>query len=361
MSSSQVDKEIVKRALENVRIPGQKQNALESNLISRMEIEAHSVFIEFQLPELNSTFEKSLRYQVQKEIHSHYPTASVVVEFIKATQSNTEAAATNEPKIGSIIAIASGKGGVGKSSVTVNLATAFKKLKYKVGILDCDVYGPSIPTMMGVEGKKPMMLDEKIQPIEAHGIQLMSSGFFIEEGQGLVWRGPMIHKLIQQFYRDVNWEGTDVLLVDLPPGTGDAPLSLAQSLPLTGAVMVSLPQKVSIIDVHKAFSMFEHLKIPVLGVVENMSEMICSHCGHHEDIFSKGGVSKFCEKQKIPYLGDIPIDPALRRRCDEGKPFLMEFEDTEAGKAFMQIAKRLQPILRTADDAEEEALKRQTS
>jgi len=355
MSDTPITESELKEKLKEVRIPGQKQDVLESGFLSRMDISEQSIFIEFSLPELNSTFEKSLRYQVQKLIHADHPKAAVVVEFIKRAESKT--AEPEAPRIGSMIAIGSGKGGVGKSSVTVNLAIALKKRHYKVGILDCDIYGPSIPTMLGVEGARPMVLNEKIQPVEAHGIQLMSAGFFVKEGQGLVWRGPMIHKLIQQFYYDVNWGGTDVLLVDLPPGTGDAPLSLAQTMPLTGAVMVSLPQKVSIVDVHKAYSMFNHLKIPVLGLVENMSEYICPECGHRENIFSHGGVKEFCKKMSIPFLGAIPIDPKLRRLCDEGKPYLLEFKKTEAGQSFMGLAKRLQPMLKTADDLDDSPLK----
>lgn len=358
---SEIKLEEVKNALQGVRLPTQKQNILEMNLVQSLEAKEQSVLISIRLPEENSTFEKSLRYQIQKAIHSKHPKASVVVEF-ESQKQNQEQKNAEAPKIGSIIAIGSGKGGVGKSSITVNLATALKKLHYKVGILDCDVYGPSIPTMLGVEGQKPMVIDQKLQPIEAHGMQLMSAGFFVEEGQGLVWRGPMIHKLIQQFYMDVAWDGTDVLLIDLPPGTGDAPLSIAQSMPLTGAIMVSLPQKVSIVDVHKSLAMFTHLKIPVFGVVENMSEFVCPECGNSSEIFSRGGVREFCQSQDIPFLGEISIDPRLRRLCDEGKPFLMEFEETQAGAAFMKLAERLRPLLKTADDLESddplEALKK---
>jgi len=353
MAEHLLDISHIRLHLTEVRIPGQKLNILEAGYLKKLEVKEQSVFIELQLPEANPTYEKSLRYQIQKSIHGHHPKAGVVVNFVT---NETAAPQAKPPKIGSMIAIGSGKGGVGKSSVTVNLAMALKKLKYKVGILDCDVYGPSIPTMMGVEGQKPMIIDQKIQPIDAHGIHLMSAGFFVDEGQGLIWRGPMIHKLIQQFYQDVNWEGTDVLLVDLPPGTGDAPLSLAQTMPLTGAVMVSLPQKVSLIDVHKAYAMFQHLKIPVLGLIENMSEFVCPNCDHHEEIFSRGGVKEFCQKLGLTYLGDIPIDPKLRRLCDEGKPYLLEFEDTAAGRCFMDLARRLQPLIKPADDEEGEPI-----
>lgn len=347
--------EVVK-LVSDVKLPGQRQNITEARLLQHLEVQESSVLFRLQLPEENPTFERSLRYQIQKAVHEKFPTASVVVEFQVAHQQQKQDAQRKPPRIGTIIAVGSGKGGVGKSSVTVNLATALKKLKYKVGILDCDIYGPSIPTLMGVEGKKPLVVDNKIQPIEAHGMQLMSAGFFVEEGQGLVWRGPMIHKLISQFYWDVNWDNTDVLLIDLPPGTGDAPLSLAQNMPLTGAVLVSLPQKLSLIDVHKAAAMFQHLKVPIFGIVENMSEYVCESCGEKAEIFPSGGVNKFAQELGLPVLGNIPIDPRLRRLSDEGKPYLLEFEDTAAGQSFMELAKRLQPMLKTADDWEEEEI-----
>jgi len=349
-----ISKEKILSALQDVKMPAQKQSVIEAKLISRFELQGESLFIEYQLPELNSMFEKSLRFQTQKVLKELAPALQVVVEFIERAP-GAEAKPTR-PAIGSIFAIGSGKGGVGKSTITVNLAMALKKLKYKVGILDCDIYGPSIPTMLGVEGKRPMVLNERIQPIEAHGVKLMSAGFFIEEGQGLIWRGPMIHKLIQQFYMDVDWEGVDVLLIDLPPGTGDAPLSLSQTMPITGAILVSLPQKISLIDVKRAHGMFEQVKVPVLGLIENMTEYVCPKCSHREEIFSRGGSQLFCKEKNIPFLGEIPIDPQLRRLSDEGTPYLLEFEKTAGGQAFMRVAEGLKSVIRTADEAEEEAV-----
>jgi ATP-binding protein involved in chromosome partitioning len=341
----QIQTSEIKKLLEEVKLPAQKTSIVEAGLVSKLEVKEQSILLELNLPEKNPTFEKSLRYQAQKAIHTKYPKAAVVVEF-----KDNEKPQAQAPQIGTMIAIASGKGGVGKSSVTVNLAMALKKMKYKVGILDCDVYGPSIPTMMGVEGAKPLVIDQKIQPIEAHGIQLMSAGFFVEADQGLVWRGPMIHKLIQQFYMDVNWDGTDVLLIDLPPGTGDAPLSLAQTMPLTGAVMVTLPQKISLVDVRKSFAMFEHLKIPIFGLIENMKEFVCPKCEHVEAIFTKNGVEGFCREKSIAFLGGLPMDPKLSEGCDTGLPYLLENADRPAGKAFLEVAKKLQPMIKTADD-----------
>jgi ATP-binding protein involved in chromosome partitioning len=346
--------EVLLKALEAVKLPAQKQNVVEAKLISRLELQEKSVFLEYRLPQLNSMFEKSLRFQTEKVLKALDSELQLSVEFIEQVEEAPQA--PSQPQIGTIIAVGSGKGGVGKSSITVNLAMALKKLKYRVGILDCDLYGPSIPTMMGVEGKKPMMLNGKIQPIEAHGMKIMSAGFFMEEGQGLVWRGPMIHKLIQQFYKDVDWEGTDVLLVDLPPGTGDAPLSLSQTMPLTGVVLVSLPQKISLIDVRRAHAMFDQVKVPVLGLIENMSEFICPECQHSSEIFSRGGAKDFCEEMKIPFLGEIPIDPQLRKLCDEGTPYLMKFEETAGGQAFMRVAEGLKSVIRTADELDGDPL-----
>ncbi|MBN8554930.1 MAG: Mrp/NBP35 family ATP-binding protein [Deltaproteobacteria bacterium] len=342
-------------ALKMVRLPGARSDIVEAGQISRLDLSENTVFIEIQMSELNPTFEKSLRFQIEKEIQRVDANAQIAVEFRKIGAVTEEAKApVTEKKISSrvatMIAVGSGKGGVGKSSLSVNLAIAFQQLGYTVGILDCDVYGPSIPTMLKVVDQKPMLLNGKIQPIEAYGLKIMSAGFFVEEGQSIIWRGPMIHKLIQQFVNDVAWDGTDILIVDLPPGTGDAPLSLAQTMPLTGAVMVSMPQQVSIIDVHKGISMFNQVKVPILGVIENMSHFICPHCDHSSEIFDRGKVKKFCENLGVSYLGDVPIEPKLRELSDAGKPFMLDHQNSSAGKAITQIAKRLQPFVKTYDD-----------
>lgn len=343
-------------ALEQVKLPAQKANVVESKLITRLDVREKSLFIEFRLPERNSTFEKSLDYQTKKALKQVDPEFEVAVEFVAAAESaGQEQKAPQAPRIGTLLAVGSGKGGVGKSTVTVNLAMALKALNYKVGILDLDIYGPSLPTMMGVEGKKPMVVDGKIQPIEAHGIPLMSAGFFVEEDQGLVWRGPMIHKLVQQFYFDVQWDGLDVLLVDLPPGTGDAPLSLAQTMPLNGALLVSLPQKVSIIDVKRAHAMLQQVKVPVFGLIENMSEFVCPSCHHKEVIFGEAQVQKLAGDFGVPFLGRIPIEPKLRQLSDEGTPLVMVEPEMETAKSFLEIAKRLQGVIRTVDQFEDDS------
>lgn len=348
----------IRELLKNVKLPAARADIIEGQNLSRIEIREQSILIEVIVPEVNAMTQKSLQFQIEKAVKAEFADAQIALELKTHETVHHQAAPRpiNE-RVGALIAVASGKGGVGKSSMSVNLAVAFQKLGFRVGILDCDVYGPSIPTMLKVEDQKPMMLNGKIQPIEAYGMKVMSAGFFVEPGQGIIWRGPMLHKLIQQFVNDVSWDGIDVMVVDLPPGTGDAPLSLSQTMPLTGAVMVSTPQAVSIIDVHKGVSMFNQVKVPILGVIENMSHFVCPNCKHDEEIFDRGHVRAFCQELNLPYLGDVPIEPKLRAMSDQGRPFLLDHEDSPAGKAIMQVAKRLQPFLRTADEAGDSAVK----
>jgi len=342
----------LKSCFQEVRAPGSRLNIWDSHQIKRWEAKEHSYYFQLGLAEVTPVAEKSLNFQMEAALKKADPEAQLVVEFVSTSSVNSQ-----KPQVGTMIAIASGKGGVGKSSMTVNIASAFQHLGYKVGILDCDIYGPSIPTLLGLEGQKPMMLDGKIQPLEAHGFKVMSTGFFVEEGQSLIWRGPMIHKLIQQFVHDVNWSGLDILLVDLPPGTGDAPLSLSQTMPLTGAVMVSIPPKLSLIDVHKGISMFNQVKVPVLGVIENMSHYVCSSCHHEEAIFDRGSVKKFCAEVGVAYLGDVPLDPRLRQLRDSGRPFFNEHQETPAGQSILKIAERLTPFLKSLEDVEANTLR----
>lgn len=238
-----------------------------------------------------------------------------------------------------IIAVAAGKGGVGKSTVSTNLALALRQWGATVGLLDADIYGPSVPTMLG-EPDVPAgtKTDKKIIPAIHWGIRVMSVGFFVEADSAVVWRGPMIHKLLQQFLEDVDWGDMDYLVVDLPPGTGDAQLSLSQLIPITGAVMVTTPQEVAVIDVIKAVSMFKKVEIPILGVIENMSGYVCPACGHHDDIFARGGGRKLAEKIGAPFLGEIPIDAKVRFGGDSGRPVVVGAPDSPHAKIFMDIA-----------------------
>jgi ATP-binding protein involved in chromosome partitioning len=243
------------------------------------------------------------------------------------------------PGVKNIIAVAAGKGGVGKSTVSTNLAAALSRLGAKVGILDADVYGPSIPQMMGhPEQPAGTETGNKIVPAIHYDMRVISIGFFVERGGAVIWRGPMVHKLLQQFIEDVQWGDLDYLVVDLPPGTGDAQLSLSQLLPITGAVMVTTPQEVSVIDVEKALGMWKRVEVPVLGLIENMSGFVCPSCGHHEEIFLRGGGRKLAEREKIPFLGEIPLEVAVSRGGDNGMPVTLADPTSAIAKTFMSIA-----------------------
>jgi ATP-binding protein involved in chromosome partitioning len=248
------------------------------------------------------------------------------------------------PGVKHVIAVSSGKGGVGKSTVAANLACALALTGAKVGLLDADIYGPNIPMMMGVE-KAPEQRDGKITPAQSHGVKLISMGFFVPEDTAVVWRGPMVHTAIQQLFRDVLWGELDYLLIDLPPGTGDAQLTLTQLVPLSGAVTVTTPQEVALYDVRKGMVMFQKVNVPLLGIIENMSYFLCGHCNHRTDIFSHGGGKRAAEKLGVPFLGNIPIDPAIRAGGDNGQPITIADPDSPQAKAFRDIAAKLMEAL----------------
>jgi ATP-binding protein involved in chromosome partitioning len=256
------------------------------------------------------------------------------------------------PDVKYVVAVSSGKGGVGKSTVAVNLAVALRLMGARVGLIDADVYGPNIPMMMGVR-KPPEQKDGKIEPAESHGVKLISMGFFVPEETPVVWRGPMIHTAIQQFFRDVIWGELDYLLVDLPPGTGDAQLTISQLVPLCGAVTVTTPQELALHDVRKGLMMFQKVNVPLLGIIENMSYFVCGHCGERTEIFSYGGGERAAEKIGVPFLGRIPIDPAIRSGGDEGMPIVVADPNSPQAKAFMEIAAALDTRLRAAHAAED--------
>ena len=246
------------------------------------------------------------------------------------------------PNVRNIIAVAAGKGGVGKSTVATNLAVALSKQGTHVGILDADVFGPSIPQMMGQpESPSEIQGEHTIVPAIHHGIKVLSVGFFVDRGAAVIWRGPMIHKLLTQFVEDVDWGELDYLVVDLPPGTGDTQLSLAQLVPVTGAVMVTTPQEVSVIDVEKALAMWKKVEVPVLGIIENMSFFACPKCGHHEEIFAHGGGRRLAERENLPFLGEIPLLSAVRGAGDNGRPILLAEPESAPSQAFSAIAGRV--------------------
>jgi ATP-binding protein involved in chromosome partitioning len=241
------------------------------------------------------------------------------------------------PEVKHTVAVSSGKGGVGKSTVAVNLALALKQSGAQVGLVDVDVYGPDVPLMMGAKGR-PGMFDNKIIPVEAHGIKIMSIGLLVAEREALVWRGPMIHSAVQQFLRDVNWGALDYLVFDMPPGTGDAQLSLSQVVPLSGVVMVTTPQDVALLDVRKALGMFRKLNVPILGVVENMSYFIAPDTGRRYAIFGEGGGQRVADEFGVPLLGQIPLEMETREGGDAGVPITVGHPESAPAQAFRKIA-----------------------
>lgn len=242
------------------------------------------------------------------------------------------------PTVRHIIAVASAKGGVGKSTVATNLALALSKAGQRVGLLDADIYGPSLPIMMGIDQKPEITEDRKIIPLEKDGLKLLSIGFMVPPDRAMIWRGPMVMGAVQQFLKDCLWGDLDVLVVDMPPGTGDAQLTLVQTVPISGVVMVTTPQKVALMDVVRGIQMFEETQAPIIGVLENMSGFVCPSCGHEEDIFGKGGGERTSARYGVPFLGAVPIDPAIRVSGDEGRPVVLAAPESAGAKAFVEAA-----------------------
>jgi ATP-binding protein involved in chromosome partitioning len=248
------------------------------------------------------------------------------------------------PNLGTIIAVSSGKGGVGKSTVATNLAVALAKQGARVGLMDADIYGPNIPRMMGVN-EPPSVIDEKIIPLQAHGVKVISLGFLIDREQPAIWRGPIVMKIITQFLRDVAWGQLDYFIVDMPPGTGDAQLSLVQATQVTGALIVTTPQEVSVGDALRGVKMFQRVTVPVLGIIENMSWFECPHCGKPSALFGSGGGERLAKEVELPLLGQIPLFPRVMEGGDEGTPIVVADPDSAAARALTQIAERVRDAI----------------
>jgi ATP-binding protein involved in chromosome partitioning len=248
------------------------------------------------------------------------------------------------PGVSNIVAVASGKGGVGKSTCCVNLALGLASLGWRVGILDADVFGPSLPRLLGLKAK-PETQGRAIRPLAAYGVKAMSIGFLVEEEDAMIWRGPMVMSAIQQLLRDVLWGELDCLLVDMPPGTGDAQLTLAQNVPLAGAIIVSTPQDLALIDARRGIAMFNKVAVPILGIIENMSYFVCPHCGGRSDIFAHGGARIEAGKYSVPFLGEVPLDIRIREYSDSGRPLAAADPDGEHAKIFRAIATKVKAAL----------------
>ena len=245
------------------------------------------------------------------------------------------------PGVAAIIAVASGKGGVGKSTTAVNLALGLRDLGLKVGILDADIYGPSLPKLLAIRERPQTIGGNRLKPIERYGMPVMSIGFLIEEETPMIWRGPMVMSALTQMLREVEWGELDVMVVDMPPGTGDAQLTMAQQVPLNGAVIVSTPQDLALIDARRGIAMFRRVNVPVLGIVENMSTFICPHCGERSDIFGHGGARHEAERLGVPFLGEVPLDMAIREKSDAGLPVVATAPDSPLAQCYRDIAARV--------------------
>ena len=332
----------VKSALKAVKEPVLGRDIVSLGMVKKIEVDKDFAYIQVDLPTPvyrdRQTLEKNVREAACKAPGISDARCLIGVNV----PSGSRGAATRLPSVKNVIAVAAGKGGVGKSTVATNLAAALRMQGARVGLLDADVYGPSLPTMLGEpEVPASTRTGNKIGPAVYYGMSVISVGFFTERDGAVVWRGPMVHKLLQQFVEDVEWGELDYLIVDLPPGTGDAQLSLTQLLPLTGVVIVSTPQEVALIDVEKAVSMFKKLEVPILGVIENMAYYICPTCGHNDDIFSRGGGAKLAESLSVPFLGEVPLDRKVRYGGDVGRPIVIGAPDSEHAKIFMETGQRV--------------------
>jgi ATP-binding protein involved in chromosome partitioning len=330
----------VLKALSTVQEPELGGNLVARNMIKDLVVDGARVAFTIEL----TTPACPLKDEIQARIEAALKpigAEDIEVAWGAMVRRSTPTAPQMLPGVKNIVAVASGKGGVGKTTVSVNLAVALAQTGASVGLLDADITGPNIPMMMGAEGQPVASANGKITPIEAHGVKVISIQFFLPEGQPVVWRGPLVGGAIQQFLRDVEWGDLDYLVVDLPPGTSDAQLTLAQSVPLTGAVLVTTPQAVALADVAKAMAMFKRVSVPILGLVENMSGFVCSHCGEVTDIFGRGGGERYAAENGIDFLGGIPLDVTVRQGADVGVPAVAQSQPGPAAKALEHMARAI--------------------
>jgi len=345
----EVSVELIRERLAEIRPAGLRKDIVSAGMVREVRLEgtrAHIQMLRGPLPEpvLDATLE-----EIRRSIGSFDGVDAVEVQVV-----SPQAAAGQEvgpiPGVAHIVAVSSTKGGVGKSTVAANLACALAQRGLRVGLLDADIYGPSMPTMLGASQRPEVVDGNKVRPIEAHGIRFVSMGLFLDDTSPVIWRGPLVTGVLRQFLVDVQWGELDVLIVDLPPGTGDAQLTLVQQVPVTGAVVVTTPQDVSLIDVERGIAMFAQVNTPVIGVVENMSELVCTQCGHRDPLFGSGGGESLAEGFGIPLLAKIPLVEEVRRAGDSGVPIVVEDPAHPVSQLYGQIADRVRDAL--AADAE---------
>jgi ATP-binding protein involved in chromosome partitioning len=322
--------------------PNTGKDFLTTKSARNIRIDGADVALEIELGYPAKTQLDPIRKLVAQKLRAIPGVGTVSVEVTsKIVSHSVQRGVKLVPGVKNIIAVASGKGGVGKSTTAVNLALGLAAEGASVGILDADIYGPSQPTMLGIAGRPESKDGKTLEPMVGHGIQAISIGFLIDIDTPMVWRGPMVTQALEQLLKDTRWRDIDYLIVDMPPGTGDIQLTLAQKVPVTGAVIVTTPQDIALIDARKGLKMFEKVGIPILGVVENMSTHICSNCGHEEHIFGQGGAERMCKEYGTELLGALPLDINIREQADSGKPTVVADPDGRAAETYRAIARRL--------------------
>lgn len=356
---AEITKEQVLRALGTVELPGGAGNLADSGTVGGIVIKGANVGFSMEIDPAQAQAMEPVRRAAEAAVRA-LPGVTSATAVLTAERSagagpshspghghdhaprvsrpQAPAGPQGVPGVRAIIAVASGKGGVGKSTTAINLALGLKAIGQRVGILDADIYGPSIPRMVGASGKPHTPDGKKLDPMMAWGIPTMSMGYMVEEDTPMIWRGPMVQSAIQQMLSDVSWGELDVLVVDLPPGTGDAQLTMAQKVPLAGAVIVSTPQDIALLDARKAIQMFRKVDIPILGIVENMSYYCCPNCGHRSDVFAHGGARQCADTYGVPFLGEVPLDIRIRETSDGGKPIVASDPGSHHAEVYRQIA-----------------------
>lgn len=340
--------ERIREALQKILLPKLDRSLIEAGMLERVEISGSQARILLHFKPAYAS-KSQLRQWVSEHVSQIPGVSSVEIEFTQETTHTSERTVPPEartarrvelPNVKEIVAIFSGKGGVGKSTVSVNLAVALAQAGARVGLFDGDVHGPNIPHLLGID-ERPMVAQGKIQPIEKYGLKAISLGLLVEPEEALIWRGPMITKAINELLNGVEWGELDYIIIDLPPGTGDAQLGLAQDVELSGSIAITTPQEVSLADVRRGITTFKRLEVPLWGIVENMSYFLCPHCGEPTDIFGSGGGEREARRQGVPLLGRIPLDPAVREGGDQGVPIVLSTPDSPASQEFRKIAQYL--------------------
>ncbi|MGH7787156.1 MAG: P-loop NTPase [Candidatus Binatia bacterium] len=327
----------IRERLSEIRPAGLKRDIVGAGLVREVTFTDGTVEVKLMPGPLPQPILDATVADIRRAVGALEGVHTTTVTLVRAPEQEMVAL----PGVADILAVSSTKGGVGKSTVAVNLACAMARRGLRVGLLDADIYGPSLPMMLGLSGRPRTVEQNKVLPLEAHGLRVMSMGFFLDDTSPVIWRGPLVTGLLRQFLKDVQWGELDVLVVDLPPGTGDVQLTLAQQVPLSGAVVVTTPQPVSVVDVERGIAMFRQVNTPILGVIENMSDYVCPHCGTHDEIFGSGGAARLGERFGLPLLGRIPIVAAIRASGDAGRPLTIAEPEHPASRMYTAIAEQV--------------------